>query len=324
MSSAFSSGKWLPFKLSYFHLVAAVVGIALVVILMVAPTMLAPDNVKLVLRQASIPALMAIGVTFVVVSGRLDLSIGSLLSLTAIVVVDLHDQIGPSGAVAAGLCIGIVVGCVNGVLVAVLRLNALIATLGMLSLLQGLSLIYSGGRNALIMEPDDTWFSVIGRAYVGGIPVPIIILVVAMIIFGSLLQFTTFGRKVYAIGGNEKTSRYSGIGATTIVFLCYVISGFLAAVAAIVFSSRVMAAQNDSGAGMELYVLSGVILGGASLFGGSGTIVMSVIGVMILEFIQNGLLIVGLPYYTQWILTWVVIIAVVWSDISSKRFSGRN
>lgn len=309
-----------PFHLSYYQLVIAFFGLALIGILFVAPTMLSPDNIKLVLRQGSIPALMAIGVTFVVISGRLDLSVGSLLSLCAILIVDLHDKVGPVIAIGAGLGIGLLVGCVNGFLVAVLRLNPLIATLGMLSLLQGISLIYSDGRNALIMDPENTWFSFIGRSYIAGIPVPIIILIIATIGFSILLRYTTFGRKIYAIGGNEAASRYSGINATRIVFSCYVISGLMTAVAAVVFSSRVMGAQNNSGSGLELYVLSGVILGGASLFGGSGTILLSVVGVMILEFIQNGLLIVGLPYYTQWILTWIVIIAIVWSDLASKRY----
>lgn len=312
------------FSPSYYHLVIGFFAMALVAILFVVPTMLSPDNIKLVLRQGSIPALMAIGVTFVVISGRLDLSIGSLLSLTAILVVDLHDKIGPAAAIAAGVGIGLLVGAVNGFLVAVLRLNPLITTLGMLSLLQGISLIYSDGRNSLIMEPEATWFSFFGRAYIAGIPVPIIILAVATIGFTILLRYTTFGRRIYAIGGNEAASRYSGIDATRIVFACYLISGLMTALAAIVFSSRVMAAQNDSGFGMELYVLSGVILGGASLFGGSGTVLLSVVGVMILEFIQNGLLIVGLPYYTQWILTWIVIIAIVWSDIASKRYRERG
>lgn len=309
-----------PFHLSYYQLVIAFFGLALIGILFLAPTMLSPDNIKLVLRQGSIPALMAIGVTFVVISGRLDLSVGSLLSLCAILIVDLHDKVGPIIAIGAGLGTGLLVGCVNGFLVAVLRLNPLIATLGMLSLLQGISLIYSDGRNALIMDPENTWFSFIGRSYIAGIPVPIIILIFATIIFSILLRYTTFGRKVYAIGGNEAASRYSGINAKRIVFSCYVISGLMTAVAAVVFSSRVMGAQNNSGSGLELYVLSGVILGGASLFGGSGTVLLSVVGVMILEFIQNGLLIVGLPYYTQWILTWIVIIAIVWSDLASKSY----
>lgn len=309
-----------PFHLNYYQLVIAFFGLALIGILFLAPTMLSPDNIKLVLRQGSIPALMAIGVTFVVISGRLDLSVGSLLSLCAILIVDLHDKVGPIIAIGAGLGTGLLVGCVNGFLVAVLRLNPLIATLGMLSLLQGISLIYSDGRNALIMDPENTWFSFIGRSYIAGIPVPIIILIFATIIFSILLRYTTFGRKVYAIGGNEAASRYSGINAKRIVFSCYVISGLMTAVAAVVFSSRVMGAQNNSGSGLELYVLSGVILGGASLFGGSGTVLLSVVGVMILEFIQNGLLIVGLPYYTQWILTWIVIIAIVWSDLASKSY----
>ena len=317
--SAAPSGHRLAGKLSQRQFVLIAAALLALAGLLVVPAMLSPENIRLVLRQGSIPALMAIGITFVVICGRLDLSIGSLLSLVAIVVVDLHDKIGPEAAIAAGIGIGLLVGCINGLLVGVLRLNSLIATLGMLSLLQGLSLIYSDGRNALIMAPDETWFSAIGRAYIAGVPVPVIILAIAIILFSVLLHRTTFGRSVYAIGGNEKASLYSAIKTTRVVFTFYVISGLLTAIAAIVFSSRVMAAQNDSGAGLELYVLAGVILGGASLFGGSGTVLMSVVGVMVLAFIQNGLLIAGLPYYTQWILTWFVIIVFVWADLASKK-----
>ena len=290
----------------------------LVVIAILAPSFLTITNVSQVLRQSSIPGVMALGVTFVVICGRLDLSVGSLLSFTTVLVVDLHDKIGPGAAILVALAVGACVGVINGFLVGYLRLNALIVTLGMLSLLQGVTLIYSGGKNVDIAHPGETWFSVFGRGYAIGLPVPVIIFVVLAVLFGVLLQRTAFGRQVFAVGGNEVASAFSGINASRIILAAYVLSGLTAAIAAVIMGSRVMGAQNDAGSGYELNVLAGVILGGNSLLGGSGGIFRSVAGIVILSFIANGLLLIGLPYYVQWLVTWVVIIGAVWADLASK------
>ena len=290
----------------------------LAIIAIIAPSFLTIDNILQVLRQASIPGVMALGVTFVVVCGRLDLSTGSLLSLTTVLVVDLHDKIGPGAAILVALAVGVCVGIINGFLVGYLRLNALIVTLGMLSLLQGLTLIYSGGKNVDIAHPTETWFSVFGRGYAVGLPVPVIIFIALAVLLGVLLQRTAFGRQVFAVGGNEVASAFSGIKASRIILVAYMLSGLTSAIAAVLMGSRVMGAQNDAGTGYELNVLAGVILGGNSLLGGSGGIFRSVIGIVILSFITNGLLLIGLPYYVQWLVTWVVIIGAVWADLASK------
>jgi ribose transport system permease protein len=134
-----------------------------------------------------------------------------------------------------------------------------------------------------------------------------------------VLSRTTFGRRIFAVGGNEIASVYSSINAKRTILAAYIISGLMTAIAAIVFGSRVMDGRNDSGAGYELFVLSGVVLGGTSLLGGSGGVGRSVFGIVILGLIQNALLLLGLPYYYQWIVTWVVIVLAVWADTAAKR-----
>jgi ribose transport system permease protein len=284
-----------------------------------APTLLEPTNIGQVLRQSSIVGVMALGMTFVLISGRVDLSIGSMLSLITMITIDLHDSAGSGVAVAAALGVGLAVGIVNGVLVGFLRLNALIATLAMLSLLQGATMIYSNGRDLTVAAPGDTWFAVIGRGQVYGIAVPILIFLGLAALLGFLLHRTSYGRRVFAVGGNETTSAYSGLRAPLIVASTYVISGLTTAVAALIIGSRVMGAQTNTGVGYEFEVIAAVALGGTSFLGGSGSIAGSVIGVVILAFLQNGLLQMGLPYYLQWIVSWVIIILAVWTDAASKR-----
>ncbi len=295
--------------------------IFLVVVALNSDTFLTIGNVLQVLRQVSIVGTMALGVTFVVLSGRLDLSVGSMLSLTTVVVVGLHDKIGPGPAILVALLVGLLVGAVNGILIGYVRLNSLIVTLGMLSALQGVTLIYTGGKNVGIADPDATWFAIFGRGYFLDVPVPVWIFLGGALVLGVVLAKTAYGRQIYAVGGNEVASSASGINAKRIVFSAYVLSGLTVAVAAVILGSRVMGSQNNVGQGYELQVLAGIILGGTSLLGGSGTILKTVIGITILGFIKNGLLLLGFAYYVQWLVTWGVIIGAVWLDVASKRGS---
>ncbi|MEQ6250349.1 ABC transporter permease [Sulfitobacter sp. HNIBRBA3233] len=280
---------------------------------------LSPDNVMGVIRSSAILGVMALGVTFVVISGNLDLSVGSMMSFSTIVVLDLHDKIGPLLAIPAMFAMTLCLGAFIGFLVGYLKLNSLIVTLGMLSAIHGLTLTYSGGQNMDIIDKEGTWFGVFGQGSALGIPVPILIFVGLAALLGIVLAKTPFGRKVYAVGGNGTAATFSGIKRARVVFLCYVMSAFCVAVAGLIQASRSMGSQNTVGQGLELDVLAAVILGGASLLGGSGTIFKTVIGVLILGFIQNGLLLVGLQFYVQFVVTWVIIILAVWLDIAAKR-----
>jgi ribose transport system permease protein/putative xylitol transport system permease protein len=280
---------------------------------------LAPENVMGVVRSSAILGVMALGVTFVVISGNLDLSVGSMMSFSTIVVLDLHDKIGPALAIPAMFAMTLCLGAFIGFLVGYLKLNSLIVTLGMLSAIHGLTLTYSGGKNMDIADKDGTWFAVFGQSSALGIPVPILIFGLLAAVLGMVLGKTPFGRKVYAVGGNGVAATFSGIRRARVVFTCYLLSAFCVATAGLIQASRSLGSQNTVGQGLELEVLAAVILGGASLLGGSGTIFKTVVGVLILGFIQNGLLLVGLQFYAQYVVTWVIIILAVWLDIAAKR-----
>jgi ribose/xylose/arabinose/galactoside ABC-type transport system permease subunit len=279
------------------------------------------DNVFGVVRSSAILGIMALGVTFVVIGGNLDLSVGSMLSFSTIVVLDLHENpaFGPALAIPAMFAMTLVLGAINGFLIGYLRLNSLIVTLGMLSAIHGLTLTYSGGQNMDIANQSETWFDVFGRGSALGIPIPVLIFALLAALLGIMLAKTPFGRKVYAVGGNGTAATFSGIPRARVVFATYMISAFCVATAGLIQASRTMGAQNTVGQGMELEVLAAVILGGASLLGGSGTIFKTVIGVLILGFIQNGLLLAGLEFYVQFVVTWIIIILAVWLDIATKR-----
>ncbi|MGR3445481.1 ABC transporter permease [Thalassococcus profundi] len=283
------------------------------------PKFLSVDNLFSVIRSSAILGIMALGVTFVVISGNLDLSVGSMMSFSTIVVLDLHDKIGPFLAIPAMFAMTLCLGAFIGFLVGYLKLNSLIVTLGMLSAIHGLTLTYSGGKNMDIADKEGTWFSVFGQGTALGIPVPILIFLGLAAVLGLVLARTPFGRKVYAVGGNGTAATFSGIRRARTVFLCYVMSSACVAVAGLIQASRSLGSQNTVGQGLELEVLAAVILGGASLMGGSGTIFKTVIGVLILGFIQNGLLLLGLQFYVQFVVTWVIIILAVWLDIAAKR-----
>ncbi len=283
------------------------------------PKFISVDNLFSVVRSSAILGVMALGVTFVVISGNLDLSVGSMMSFSTIVVLDLHDQIGPALAIPAMFAMTLSLGAFIGFLVGYLRLNSLIVTLGMLSAIHGLTLTYSGGQNMDIADKEGTWFSVFGQGSALGIPVPILIFVALAALLGVVLAKTPFGRKVYAVGGNGTAATFSGIRRARTIFACYIISAFCVATAGLIQASRSLGSQNTVGQGLELEVLAAVILGGASLLGGSGTIFKTVIGVLILGFIQNGLLLIGLQFYVQFVVTWVIIILAVWLDIAAKR-----
>ncbi|ARU02545.1 ribose import permease protein RbsC [Yoonia vestfoldensis] len=280
---------------------------------------IAMDNILGVVRSSAIIGVMALGVTFVVIGGNLDLSVGSMMSFSTIVVLDLHDKIGPAMAIPAMFALTLLLGAFIGFLVGYLKLNSLIVTLGMLSAIHGLTLTWSGGKNMDIADKSGTWFSFFGQDRVLGIPVPILIFALLAVLLSLLLSKTAFGRQVYAVGGNGQAATFSGIPRARVVFMTYLVSSFCVAVAGLLQASRSLGSQNTVGQGQELVVLAAVILGGASLLGGSGTVFKTVIGVLILGFIQNGLLLMGLDFYVQYMVTWAIIILAVWLDVAAKR-----
>lgn len=314
-----------PFLLNLWNLVKQQ-GLLIVFIILLfimsffAPRFLTFRNIMLVLTQVSIMGVMACGVTFMLIGGNFDLSIGSQLSFTAVLVVNLHDKIGPIPAILVALAAGIAIGAFNGYLVGFHKLTSLIVTLGMLPAVQALTLIYSGGKYSQIQNPD-AWFSVIGRGFLWGIPMPFLIFALTAIVASIVLRKTVFGRSLYAVGGNRTASWFAGIRDDWVTFFTFVITGITAAMGGILMGSRLMSAQNYLGQNYELQVLAAVVLGGTSLYGGSGSIFKTVVGVLILGFLANGFIHLGLPYYTQMIAQWIIIIGAVWMDVVVKKES---
>ncbi len=301
-------------------------GIVFAMLLIIAIFSIATDrflsleNFVLILRQVSIYGLMACGMTYVIIGGNFDLSVGSLLSFTCVLVISLHDTLGPWVAMLVALLAGIASGLISGYLVGYLRLNSMMVTLGMMGILQAVTLMYAGGTYSNIAAPDETWFTQIGRGdFLDFLPIPIIIFIVVMIISEIVLKKTLYGRRLLAVGGNAMTCRFTGINDKKIIMKTFVVSGLMTAIAGIVLGSRQGAAQNTIGEGYEFEVITGVILGGTSLQGGSGSVIRTFVGILIMGILRNGFVMVGFPHYTQWIAQWVIIVAVVWLDIISSK-----
>ncbi|MCK8824219.1 ABC transporter permease [Fuchsiella alkaliacetigena] len=280
---------------------------------------LTQNNMLLVLRQVSVKGIIACGMTYMLIGGEFDLSVGSLVSLTAVLVIDFHDILGPFAAIIIAILAGISVGAFNGFLVGFLKLNSLIVTFGMLFVIQALTLLYTGGQYVSVSNQGATWFSIIGRGFIFGIPIPVIIFGIILIIFGVVLSKTVYGRYLYSVGGNPIASKFSGIPKTYITFSTFIITGLTAAIGGIILGSRLMSAQNYLGQGYEFDIITAVVLGGTSLFGGSGSIPKTLIGVLILGFLSNGFIMMGFPYYVQWVVQWAILIGAVWMDVASKR-----
>ncbi|HVI41423.1 MAG TPA: ABC transporter permease [Anaerovoracaceae bacterium] len=276
------------------------------------------DNIVLIFRQIATIAVMGCGMSFVIIGGNFDLSVGSLLSLCCVTCISLHDVIGPIPAILVTIGVGIASGAVSGLLVGYLRLNSMIVTLGMMNVLQALALIASGGKYASLTN-SDVWFTQIGKGSIGIIPIASIIMVIVIVIYATLLNKTVFGHQVLAVGSNTETCRYSGINDKKVILNTFILSGIAAAIGAILLCSRSASAQSTIGQGYEFDVITGVILGGASLSGGSGSVFKTFIGIAIIGILKNGFIILGLPYYLQWIAQCIIILLAVYFAIISAR-----
>lgn len=278
-------------------------------------------NIILILRQVSVVAVMGCGMSFVIIGGNFDLSVGSLLTLCSMMCISLHDVIGPIPAMLVTLLVGMVSGVVSGFLVGYMGLNSMIITLGMMNVLQALALMYSGGQYARLAD-QNAWFTQIGKGSLGPIPYVVIIMAVVIAIFAVLLNKTVFGHHVLSVGSNAEACRFSGINDKRVLMQTYILSGLTTGIGAIMLCSRGGAAELKLGVGYEFDVITGVILGGANLAGGSGSVLKTFIGVLIIGILKNGFVIIGLPYYLQWLAQCVIILLAVWFDIRSKRKKG--
>ncbi len=284
----------------------------------VNPFFLTWNNVANIIRQTSINGIMAIGVTFVILGRGIDLSVGSVAALSGAVAasfVHLPDPGSVTIAVLAGCLTGAALGFVNGAFVSWLRLPAFVVTLGMLSAARGMAYIFTDGRPISNLSPSFLW---IGAGQVAGIPVSSILLVVIFIVFALVLKYSIFGRHVYAVGGSERAALTAGIPVRRVLVWTYVLSGFLAAIAGMVLTSRTTAALPQAATAYELDAIAAVVIGGTSLAGGRGTLIGTLIGALIIGTINNGLDLMGVSAYYQQVTKGAIIVAAVLLDRSRR------
>lgn len=279
-----------------------------------SPVFFTQGNLANIGRQTALVSIMAVGMTMVIVTAEIDLSVASTLALAgmaAALAMQVYNYwfIGA----AAGLAMGALVGWMNGILITRLLIPSFIVTLGMLGICRGIALVVT--NTAPVLISNRSFANIFGQGYFLGIPAPICLTIVTLALGIYLLHLTTFGRKLYAAGGNPTAARYSGINVANIKTKAFILTGTLAGLAALILSAFGEASRPDSGVGLELDVIAAVILGGTSLFGGRGTIVGTLIGSLIIGILNNGLVLVGID--SSWqvaIKGFIIIFAVAFSE----------
>ncbi|CAM2780334.1 ribose ABC transporter permease [Vibrio mytili] len=314
-SRKFFTKEWLIEQKSLIALIFLIV-----VVSFLNPNFFTVDNILNILRQTSVNAIIAVGMTLVILTAGIDLSVGSVLALCGAFAASLIAMEVPVLiAVPTALLAGAALGAISGIIIAKGKVQAFIATLVTMTLLRGVTMVYTEGRPISTGFTDTAdafaWF---GTGYALGIPVPVWLMVVVFAAAWYLLNHTRFGRYVYALGGNESATRLSGINVDRVKMGVYAICGMLAALAGIIVTSRLSSAQPTAGMGYELDAIAAVVLGGTSLMGGKGRIMGTLIGALIIGFLNNALNLLDVSSYYQMIAKAVVILLAVLVDNKNK------
>ncbi len=288
-----------------------------VVLSLLSPVFFTAINIKNVLRDAALVAIAGTGMVMVILLGEIDLSVGSTQAVAGIVAVSVLNAFSSVVlALGASLMLGAFIGLLNGLLITRAHINSLIATLGMMAILRGSAMVSTG---AVSIQGAVDGFVEVGTGHIGPIPIPVLIAFILLALFFFVLHYTTFGRYIYAIGGNPQAARLSGLAVDKTRILVFVIAGALAALSAFILASRLNSGQPNAGLGFELQVIAAVILGGISLTGGVGTLAGSVIGILILTVLSNGLVLLNVSSFYHDIARGLVIILAVYLDTRRKQ-----
>ncbi len=282
--------------------------ILVIVSTILSPRFLTPLNMLNVIRQISIFGILAIGQTFVILTGGIDLSVGSVLALVVVLVGGILPEYGIPAAIAVGILVGAVIGTINGLGITKGNVQPFVMTLGMLGIARGLAFIYTGGMPIPVLDKK---FLFIGNGYWLGVPVPAILFILLMIIAALVLKYTAFGRYVYSIGSNAEAARLSGINVDLNKTLVYTISGIMSAIAGIVYASQLAVAPPIAGEGYELDSIAAVVVGGADMFGGQGGMFGTFLGAAIIGSLSNILNLTGVSPFVQKLAKGLLIIAAV-------------
>jgi len=270
----------------------------------ISPVFLKPSNLLNVARQVSIIGIVSMGMTVVILAGGIDLSVGPILACSALLVAGLKET-GPVITFIAAVLFGFLAGMLNGVIITKCKVQPFIVTLGAMSTYVGLGLTYSGGH-PIIGTPKALAF--LGQGKIGQFPVQAIIFAVVAVVVSIILKYTPLGRYTYAIGGNPEASKLSGIAVEKVTMFIYGISGLLSGFAGVIMATHLNVGEASLGDGMEMDVIAAVVIGGTSLKGGKGTVLGSVIGVLIIGVLSNLLNLVNVPGYAQMVFKGIIIV----------------
>lgn len=286
------------------------------VITFITPRFLSITNIRNVLTQVSVNAVIAIGMSFVILTGGIDLSVGSILAVSGAVAASIMKSTGNLFlAIIVALTIGCLIGLINGALVSKGRIQAFIVTLATMTIFRGVTYVYTNGTPISGLGQS---FSGIGNKAFLGLPIPVVFMVIVFGIGFYVLSQTRYGRYLYALGGNEDSARLSGINTSKIKTLVYVISGATAALSGIIVTSRIGSASPNAGVGFELDAIAAVVLGGTSLAGGEGSVVGTIIGALIIGVLNNGLNLMNVSPFYQAIVKGLVILLAVMVEKKNK------
>lgn len=278
---------------------------------------LSTKNMLQVLRQICINGLLAFGMTFVLIIGGIDLTVGSVVAISGVsVVIMLNSGVPLPVALVVALLLGAIVGLLNGGIIALTGMPPFIVTLSLQGTIRGIAYVITDGRS---VSCDNAVFNAIGNGYLFGIPIPIYIVAFVMIVISILLYYKRFGRRMYAVGGNITAAGFSGIHVKKIMVQVYVLSGVLSALAGIILASRMYSGQPASGQAYESDAIAAAVLGGTSFNGGIGTVGGTLIGALVIGFLTNGLNLLHISSYVQMIIKGLVIIGAVGIDILKNR-----
>ncbi|MBX3596734.1 MAG: ABC transporter permease [Rhizobiaceae bacterium] len=301
--SAGDVGRFLSRYIAYVALIAVV----LVFGILSPDRFLTVNNLGIVLQNTAVLCVVAIGITFIIIGGSIDLSVGSLMAFSGAVTASMVPSMG-AYAFIIGPLVGGALGAINGAIFVFGRIPSFVVTLGMLSVARGCTVIFTGGAPVPIPLSSDFYMF-------GTPPVPFIIAAISVVIMGALLHFTTYGRYTLAIGGDEEKARVLGIPVDTVKFAMFVISGIFAGMGGSILTSQLGSGSPTVGTGFELLAISAVVIGGTPLTGGTGSIIGTAVGSLVIMSLANGLIIMGVPTNVQTVLTGVVLIVAVMISI---------
>jgi ribose transport system permease protein len=299
----------------------AIYALLIIGLSLTSPYFLSVNNFLNILVAVSTIGIIAVAMTMVIVAGGIDLSVGSIVAVAGVCVAQLSHGMPIWAAVIVALVIGLMVGLFNGVAITKVGINPLIATLGTLSIARGLAFVFSGG---LTQSIDDESFGFLGKGFVLGVPFQVWVMAALFLLAAWVMKSTVFGRSIYAVGGNPQASRLAGLPVTRVQLAVYVLSGLSAALGGVFLASQLGAGAPAAAAGIELSVIAAVILGGTSLSGGKGTITGTLLGVLILGTLNNGLTLLNVSSYYQEVARGVVLLLAVGLDQLRLRLANRD